>query len=180
MLVESPRIRGMVEISSPDSENSSNLKWESPRSYTRSLNPIPALIITLLGIVMSAHNQELAISRAIHKQWGTLLIVAAVARGITYITIWLKPPISSVPSRPPGEIIAAFCLVSGGLIFMASNLDSIYAMEKYNLNALFVFTVIAGLTPVLMAWELVVLAVKGWAVRREYSRTYSICQSSAA
>ena len=63
---------------------------------------------------------------------------------------------------------------------MASNQDSIYAMEKYNLNAMFVFTVITSLTAVLMAWEMIVLAVKGWAVSREYSRMYSICQSSAA
>jgi len=40
-------------------------------------------------------------------------------------------------------------------------------MEHYDLNAMFAFTVTMGFTAFLMAWEIIILAIKGWAVRRE-------------
>jgi hypothetical protein len=40
-------------------------------------------------------------------------------------------------------------------------------MIHYNLDAMFTYTLSMGLVGLLMAWELVVLAIKGWAVRRE-------------
>ena len=40
-------------------------------------------------------------------------------------------------------------------------------MEYYDINAMFVFTVAMGFTAFLMAWEVVVLAIKGWAERRQ-------------
>lgn len=52
---------------------------------------------------------------------------------------------------------------------MASNTDSVQAMEEYGLHAMFPFTVTMGFTCALMAWVMVVLAVKGWAVRRGWS-----------
>lgn len=40
-------------------------------------------------------------------------------------------------------------------------------MIHYDLDAMFLYTVTMGLVGMLMAWEITVLAVKGWAVRRE-------------
>ena len=40
-------------------------------------------------------------------------------------------------------------------------------MELYDLDAMFIFTVSMGLITFLMAWIIVVIAIKGWAVRRE-------------
>lgn len=40
-------------------------------------------------------------------------------------------------------------------------------MENRGLDAMFMYTVTMGLVGVLMAWILFVLAVKGWAVRKE-------------
>jgi hypothetical protein len=45
--------------------------------------------------------------------------------------------------------------------------DTIAAMEKNDLDAMFVFTVSMGLVTFLMAWTILVIAIKGWAVRRE-------------
>lgn len=56
----------------------------------------------------------------IHKQWGTLLVGAAFARGATYILMYISPPTSILPGRPPTELITAFCLMAGGMVFMAS------------------------------------------------------------
>jgi len=43
-------------------------------------------------------------------------------------------------------------------------------MENYDLDAMFMYTVTMGLVGLLMAWVLFLLALKGWAVRREASR----------
>lgn len=91
-----------------------------PDSYAFSLNPIPALVVLLVGKMMSSHAQADMTDAMVHRQWGDLLFAAALARMATYVLVYLKPPRSALPSRPPTELLAAFCLISGGLIFMES------------------------------------------------------------
>jgi hypothetical protein len=91
-----------------------------PESYPFSTNPIPALVIVLLGIMMSSHTQGSMVSSMVHKQWGNLLTGASMARALTYVLVWLRPPRSVLPSRPPTELLAAFGMTAGGVIFMAS------------------------------------------------------------
>lgn len=43
-------------------------------------------------------------------------------------------------------------------------------MKVYELNAMFVFTVVMGFTAFLMAWEMTVLATKGWAAGKQARR----------
>ena len=50
---------------------------------------------------------------------------------------------------------------------MASTKDIVHMMEDNDLNAMFLFTLTMGFTAFLMAWEIIVLALKGWAIRRE-------------
>lgn len=121
----------------------------------------------LLGMMMSSHHQESMVSTMLHKQWGTLFIVAALARGITYILTYLSPPTSLLPSRPPSELVSAFCFISGGLLFMGSAADVVEGIERFGLDAMFLFTVLMGISSFLMAWEVIVLAMKGWAVKRK-------------
>ena len=175
MLVESTRTRDLLNAALLPSPTASQLthpsnpkpdEWKAPKTYSVSTNPFPALIILLLGLMMSSHHQASMVSTMVHKQWGMLFVGFAFARAVTYILTYLSPPSSYLPSRPPSEIIASFCLIAGGLIFMASNKDTVAAMERYELNAMFVFTVTMGFTAFLMAWTIVVLAVKGWAVKR--------------
>jgi len=40
-------------------------------------------------------------------------------------------------------------------------------MELHDLDAMFVFTVSMGVITFLMAWIILVIAIKGWAVRKE-------------
>lgn len=49
---------------------------------------------------------------------------------------------------------------------MLSNKDTVAAMDRYDLNAMFSFTITMGFTAFLMAWTMIVLAVKGWAVEK--------------
>lgn len=44
-------------------------------------------------------------------------------------------------------------------------------MIHYDLDAMFFYTVTMGLVGLLMAWIVLLLAFKGWAVRRESNRT---------
>jgi hypothetical protein len=174
MLVESTTIRSWLNTAvdmmpagrGVDSDDKQQLHRE-PRTYGFSFNPVPALVIMLLGIMMSSHSQDSMVSTKVHGQWGTLLSGFAIARILTYLFLYISPPTSIYPSRPPTELLSAFCLISGGLIFMASCRDIIRSMESRGIMAMFVFTVVMGFTSFLMAWTVVVIALKGWAVRRE-------------
>ncbi|KAK4556512.1 hypothetical protein LTR86_006656 [Recurvomyces mirabilis] len=141
--------------------------WQEPKTYQLPLNPMPALVIMLLGIMMSAHQQKSMVSTMMHAQWGTLFFAFALARAATYVILYLKPPTSHFPARPPTELVAAFCLTSGGLMFMMSAHDTVWAIESNGLDAMTVFTVTMGLAGLIMAWQLICFAVKGWATRFE-------------
>lgn len=169
MLIESSRIRDLLNTvqQAPASYTYHSEATEPPKSYRFSMNPVPALIVLLLGMMMSSHHQESMVSTMIHKQWGTLLVGAAFARAATYVIFYLSPPTSMLPGRPPTELITAFCLMAGGFIFMASAKDTVASMELYDVDAMFVFTVAMGLITFLMAWIILVVAAKGWAVRKE-------------
>lgn len=127
MLVESTTVRDFlsttVEIlptrNDLDPADAQSLR-ASPKTYNFSMNPIPALIILLLGIMMSSHQQGSMVGTMVHKQWGTLFVGFALARAVTYVLFFISPPTSLFGSRPPSELVSSFCLVSGGLIFMAS------------------------------------------------------------
>ncbi|GAB7361393.1 hypothetical protein MBLNU230_g1446t1 [Neophaeotheca triangularis] len=179
MLVESTRVRDLLNTSaletkhkagsSPntDLETATPALWTEPRNYSTPLNPLPALVILILGLMMSSHHQSSHVSTMMHAQWGNLFIGFALTRCLTYILLYLSPPASHLPARPPTELLAAFCLSSGGLVFMGSAPDTVAAVEGNGLDEMFVFTVVMGVTAVVLAWEVAVFAVGGWAVRRE-------------
>lgn len=134
MLVESPRIKDLLNsnlLLTPAGLRAHGREegWESPKSHRVSTNPIPALIILLLGIMMSSHHQHSMLSSMIHKQWGTLLVSFSLVRVLTYVVLYISPPTSFLPSRPPTELLSAFCLISGGLVFMASVSEASIARE---------------------------------------------------
>lgn len=62
---------------------------------------------------------------------------------------------------------------------MASNKDTVGAMEKHGLDAMFSFTVTMGFTAFLMAWTIIVLAVRGWAVRSQQSCSSTLRAATA-
>ena len=54
---------------------------------------------------------------------------------------------------------------------MASTKDIMLWMEAKNLMAMFLFTVTSGLSAFIMAYEILVLSLKGWATRHEIERS---------
>jgi hypothetical protein len=169
MIIESTKMRDLLNSAVSTSEH----VHDEPRQYKFSMNPMPALIILLLGKMMSSHHQASMLSTMIHTQWGSMFMGFALARCLTYVIMYIAPPTSYLPSRPPTEIITSFCLVAGGITFMVSNKDTVAALESYKLDAMFTFTVTMGLTALLLAWTTVVIAIKGWALRVEGRSQYA-------
>lgn len=174
MLAESKRVREWINktaLPSPEHPElhyaqTSSEELEPPKTQGLSLNPLPALVILLLGLMMSSHHQDSMVSTMVHSQWGMLLVGFSVSRAVTYVLLYLNPPSSLLPARPPTELVASFCLISGGIIFMLSTKDVIAAMEYHDLHAMFVFTVAMGFTAFIMAWEIACISLKAWATKR--------------
>ncbi|KAK4173440.1 hypothetical protein QBC36DRAFT_348759 [Triangularia setosa] len=170
MLIESTRIRNLLNyhvIETTDDDHLDRDQLGEPETYSFSLNPIPALVIILTGLMMSSHTQESMISSMVHKQWGDLITAASFARALSYVVMYLKPPRSIYPSRPPTELLTAFGLIAGGVLFMASASDTIDGMIRYQLDPMFMYTVTMGFVASMMAWVILLVAIKGWAARRE-------------
>ena len=51
-------------------------------------------------------------------------------RCLTYFFLWLGPPRSILPSRPPSEALASFLLSCGGLIFILSDEEITFAAMR--------------------------------------------------
>ena len=72
MLIESTKIRDLLNTAvltvapRPVPEQDEAEGWREPESYKLSLNPIPALVILLVGIMMSSHQQETMIYMKVH------------------------------------------------------------------------------------------------------------------
>ncbi|KAF2629885.1 integral membrane protein [Macroventuria anomochaeta] len=173
MIIESTKMRELLNSAVVTTSHGQDDSWQQPRQYNFSMNPMPALIILLLGKMMSSHHQASMLSTMVHSQWGSMFMGFALARCLTYIVMYIAPPTSYLPSRPPTEIITSFCLVAGGITFMVSNKDTVAALESYGLDAMFTFTVTMGLTALLLAWTTVVIAIKGWALRVEGRSQYA-------
>lgn len=181
MLVESEKFRTLFNTSvalqeeetlafKTEVEKADEQHFAKPKSYRHSLNPMPALVIMLLGKLMGGHHQASAVSAMMHAQWGNLFLVFGLARAATYALLYVSPPTSYFPSRPPTELVASFCLVSGGMIFMGSATDTVRTIEQNGLDAMFLFTVAMGFSALIMAWAAIVFAIKGWVMRREAKR----------
>ncbi|KAF1934435.1 uncharacterized protein M421DRAFT_415464 [Didymella exigua CBS 183.55] len=180
MIVESNTIREILSNSVLSSQALQDLKGisDQPHQYGFSMNPVPSLVIFLLGKMMSSHHQGSILSTAIHTQWGSMLIGFALARYLTYIIMYIVTPTSFLPSRPPTEVIASFCLIAGGLSFIISNRDTVTALESYDLDAMFTFTIITGITALIMAWTVITFMIKSWALQKERISRYGESHAS--
>jgi hypothetical protein len=172
MLIESRAVRALLNVglTPPPHRRGSNPKDDlapEPRAPTAPMNPVPALTILLLGLIMAAHQQHSALAGAMHAYWGALFACGALARLATYLLHYLSPPASHVPARPPTEMLAGFAFVAGGVLFMMSARDVTDVIQGSGGDAMVAFTAGAGVTAVVCAGVVGCMAVKGWAVRKE-------------
>ncbi|CAL1701472.1 unnamed protein product [Somion occarium] len=134
-----------------------------PPTYIASFNPFPALCIGITGAAMSAHFQTYLFQVQIHTLWGILLSAFAILRCLTYFFLWLGPPRSILPSRPPTEALASFFLACGGLVFMFSTEEvTIAAMRQGHDDMMMFLNVAVAMTCLAFCWTLGIVAFKGW------------------
>jgi hypothetical protein len=100
---------------------------------------------------------------SVHALWGNLLFLFGVLRFLTYTFLFLRPPTASVlPSRPPTEALAAFCLIAGGVIFMLSSEEIVFAAMRAEVADVMLFlNLTATAVSMFMTWILVLMAIKG-------------------
>ncbi|EPS44619.1 hypothetical protein H072_1392 [Dactylellina haptotyla CBS 200.50] len=181
ILTESERVRALLNnVFSEDTQIMINryemavapqAMFQDTPKFRQSMNVFPALVIFMLGILMGSHHQETMLGTMLHKQWGMLLSGAAVFRLGTFLILYLKPPTSYLPSRPFTEPLTAFALMAGGTVFILSNSQTVNAFNEMNVDGMFAFTLSIGVTALLMAYQTLMVAMKGWAVKREAARS---------
>ncbi|WFC97460.1 hypothetical protein MYAM1_000174 [Malassezia yamatoensis] len=148
-------------------------KQTPPPSYAYSFNPFPALVIGVTGVAMAAHHQDYVYEVQIHILWGEMLAAFALFRMLTYFLLWLRPPSSVLPSRPPTEILASFALTCGGLLFMLSNEEvSFAAMRAGYADFMAILNVAVALVALVFTWCFAIIVIKAWALQRE-RRSYT-------
>ena len=128
-------------------------------------NPFPIVTIYWTGILMSKHQQASELSTDIHVQWGNLFVLGCAFRFLTYVLFLLHastPKDLSKPSRPVTELIVAFSLLCGGLIFMESTDPVVSSFEYYGLTAMFTLNVSLGFITLFMSWVMVLFTFKDW------------------
>lgn len=152
-----------------------------PPSYSASFNPFPAVIIGLTGSAMAAHHQDYMYEVQIHVLWGNLLAAFGLFRILTYVFLWLRPPTSVLPSRPPTEALAAFCLAGGGLAFMLSSEEvSFAAMRSGYDDVMAILCFLVAVVCLCFCFTALLLLLKNWALRREFlcSKKHRPCTAS--
>lgn len=132
-----------------------------------SLNPFPALTVLMTGISMGNHHQDSEYSSNIHWMWGILLSSAAVCRFITYITLYRNLPTDRQPTRPPSELLGAFLLLAGSILFMASNSGTLDWLKANNVDSMFLINVCVALTSITLCYVASLQILKAWAEKRE-------------
>ncbi|KAF7355193.1 hypothetical protein MSAN_01435000 [Mycena sanguinolenta] len=159
MAMESKTIRKWLAALAVDtSENISE-----PETYTSSFNPFPALVIGVTGSVMAAHFQTYLFQVQIHALWGNLLLAFAVLRCLTYFFLWVAPPRSTLPSRPPTEALASFFLACGGLSFIFSTEEvTIMAMRRGRDDIMMFAVTAVAITCLAFCWTTFVVGFHGW------------------
>ncbi|KAI0347345.1 hypothetical protein BDW22DRAFT_1321572 [Trametopsis cervina] len=166
MGIESTRVRRWLASSAAAALPSAGRSQEAiaePPSYAASFNPFPALCIGVTGAAMAAHTQTYLFQVQIHQLWGNMLTAYAVLRSCTYFLLWLGPPRSILPSRPPTEALASFFLACGGLLFAMSTEElTIAAMRRGHDDVMMFANVGVAATCLALCWTLCVVGFKGW------------------
>ncbi|KAG0746782.1 hypothetical protein G6F57_002183 [Rhizopus arrhizus] len=161
VLVESKALRRLLE-------GTGKVREEKKQTY--SLNPFPALTVFMTGISMGNHHQDTAYSSNIHWLWGLLLSSAAVSRLATYVILYRNAPSEKTPSRPPTELVGAFLLIAGSILFMASNSGTLLWLRRNNVDSMFLMNVVVALTSITLSYVAALMIIKAWAKRREDSK----------
>lgn len=123
---------------------------------------------------MAAHHQDYVFQVEIHSLWGILLAGGSAFRLLTYFFLYLRPPVdSTLPGRPPTELLTSFGYASGGIVFILSSEEVTWAAMRAGYDDMMAFlNFTIALTSLTFCWIVFVMGVKGWAylrLHREHS-----------
>jgi len=131
LAIENPTVRrwlsgeGASEETTEEKILAATKEDRTPKTRSRwtTSNPLPAVVIGITGIAMSAHHQTYLFQIQIHSLWGYLLLGFALCRSLTCFFEWVRPPPANprLPAMPPTELIASIFLGAGGFIFICSD-----------------------------------------------------------
>ncbi|GAA5923680.1 hypothetical protein JCM1841_004825 [Sporobolomyces salmonicolor] len=181
MLLESRTIRSWLSTPAVQASGQEAERVAPPSSASFSFNPFPALVIGITGVAMSAHHQVYQFQVEVHALWGYLLAGFSVFRFLTYFFLYLRPPASILPSRPPTEALASLCLACGGVVFILSTEQVTFAAMRHNAddNMAFLNITFAAVCTWFF-WIACLFGVKGWALKRNAPPTSSSLRASQA
>ncbi|KAI7904745.1 uncharacterized protein BX663DRAFT_484840 [Cokeromyces recurvatus] len=92
---------------------------------------------------------------------------AACCRFVTYLFLYRNAPTDAQPSRPPSELLGAFLLIAGSILFMASNSGTLLWLRRNNVDSMFLMNVCVALTAITLCYVAALQIIKAWAERRE-------------
>ncbi|GAA5874797.1 hypothetical protein JCM16303_002987 [Sporobolomyces ruberrimus] len=174
MLLESRTVRSWLASSAIMASSQDPSRIVEPASASFSFNPFPALVIGVTGLAMSAHHQTYQFQVEIHASWGYLLSLFSLSRFLTYFFLYLRPPASILPSRPPTEALASMFLTCGGIVFILSTEQITFAAMRHDADDMMAFlNVTFAFVCVVFFWLALLFGIKGWAVKRNASRLSS-------
>ncbi|GAA5947934.1 hypothetical protein JCM3765_007036 [Sporobolomyces pararoseus] len=170
MLLESRTVRSWLATPATRASSQDHSQIAQPASSSFSFNPFPALVIGVTGIAMSAHHQTYQFQVEVHSLWGSLLAAFSFFRFLTYFFLYLRPPASILPSRPPTEALASLFLSCGGVVFVLSTEQITFAAMRHQADDMMAFlNVTFAFVCVVFFWIAVLFGIKGWAMKRNAS-----------
>ncbi|GAA5850460.1 hypothetical protein JCM8547_001882 [Rhodosporidiobolus lusitaniae] len=174
LMLESRTVRSWLSNSSAQASGRSIDSIPPPASASFPMNPIPAICIGLTGVAMAAHHQKYQFQVDVHALWGNLLGAFALFRLLTYFFLFLRPPASILPSRPPTEALASLCLTAGGVVFILSTEQATFAFMRHGADdVMAILNLTIAFVLAIFVWIAVLFALKGWMLKRNAPVTSS-------
>ncbi|GAA5875917.1 hypothetical protein JCM3774_005815 [Rhodotorula dairenensis] len=174
MFLESRTVRAWLSTPAAETSGRSLNAIPPPPSAAFSFNPFPALCIGVTGVAMAAHHQTYQFQVDIHALWGNLLGAFAAFRFLTYFFLFLRPPSSILPSRPPTEALASLALTCGGVVFILSVEQVTFAAMRHHADDVMAFlNLTVAVVCAWFFWTACLFAIKGWALSRTAPATAS-------
>ncbi|GAA5821413.1 hypothetical protein JCM3770_003511 [Rhodotorula araucariae] len=167
MLLESRTVRAWLSAPAARASGRSLSAITPPAAAAFSFNPFPALCIFVIGVAMAAHHQTYQFQVEVHALWGNLLAAFAIFRFLTYFFLYLRPPASILPSRPPTEALASLCLTCGGVVFILSTEQVTFAAMRHQADDVMAFLCLTvAAVCAWFLWTATLFGIKGWAISR--------------
>ncbi|PVG02133.1 hypothetical protein CPB86DRAFT_780552 [Serendipita vermifera] len=178
----------LVHHYQPSQPQQSQPRTVSPKAS----NPLPALVIGVTGLAMSAHHQTYLFQVQIHALWGYLLVGFAICRCLTCFFEWVRPAhdtstsnssvnnkrhgngsgaggVVGKPGLPPTELVGSIFLGAGGFVFICSDEQiTFWAMRTGRDDMMMFLNLAIAFTCVAYVWTTIILIIAGTSKKKTH------------